>query len=302
MILEKLVQYLDPVRYINSLNQGDCYTWQEQVLLPEVSKLLLLAARQSGKSTIVAGLAAHMMKTRPGSLTVIIAPTKDQSEEMMIKIKLFIRHDRDIILSRSSQSEIEMESTGSRVLCLPGTEGSSRGYSSPALLIMDEVAWYRTGMDEEIYTAVTPMQTGVKEPKLILLTTPHGKTGKFWDLWDSKKNTKSWSKIMVIPTYGLSEDKSKLVKFDESMLDKEYMEKRGIKQYFSPRHTKEFLQDKLDDMPYQRFQQEFLCEFLEISGSLFDMDYLLQAFTDDVEPMFTGEPSEIESSQEALTL
>ncbi len=289
-VLKDLTTYLSPSRYVNSLFGGNnIYPFQTAVLAPEVEQLLLCCARQSGKSTIVCGLATFNFKTIPGSLTVIVAPTELQAKENLRKIKDFLRLDPDIRLKRSSASEVEMEGTGSRIICLPGTDNSTRGFSAPQLIIGDEVGFFKDGQDYRVWTAISPMQVGVVGAKVVMLTTPNGQNGLFWDLWDNKTNLDDWGKILVTPKYMLDESKTDLVDYKTTMTEKKYMDLRGIKHFLSTRHEYKFLKRKLGEMPYQQFEQEYLCKFLESGGSLFDMKFIMASFNEDITPLLTTE-------------
>ncbi len=67
---------------------------------------------------------------------------------------------------------------GSRIVSLPGTEGTVRGFSGVALLIVDEAS----RVDDALYHAVRPM-LAVSHGKLVLLSTPWGKRGFFYREW-----------------------------------------------------------------------------------------------------------------------
>ena len=64
----------DPSGYIDRI-WSDTYPWQKEALNPLHRNIMLNCARQSGKSTIVAGLALHTAKHKMNSLTLIFSPT-----------------------------------------------------------------------------------------------------------------------------------------------------------------------------------------------------------------------------------
>ncbi|HZZ80266.1 MAG TPA: terminase family protein [Gemmataceae bacterium] len=78
---------------------------------------------------------------------------------------------------------------GSRILSLPGTEKTVRGYSGVALLIIDEAA----RVDDALYRAVRPM-LAVSKGRLIALSTPFGKRGWFHDAWHSEE---PWQRLRI---------------------------------------------------------------------------------------------------------
>ena len=81
-------------------------------------------------------------------------------------------------------------SNGSRVVSLPGTAETVRGFSAPSLIIEDEAAFVADGL----YRAVRPM-LAVSGGRLILLTTPFGRRGHFFEAWED--GGEAWQRIEV---------------------------------------------------------------------------------------------------------
>jgi hypothetical protein len=77
----------------------------------------------------------------------------------------------------------------SRIVSLPSSEGTVRGFSGVSLLVVDEAAHLR----DELYYAVRPMLT-VTQGRLILLSTPHGGEGFFFKIWTKQKG---WLRIEI---------------------------------------------------------------------------------------------------------
>lgn len=77
----------------------------------------------------------------------------------------------------------------SRIIALPGSEKTIRGISAVTLLVLDEAAQ----IPDALYNAVRPM-LAVSKGRLILLSTPFGEQGFFYEAW-SKSH--SWEKIEV---------------------------------------------------------------------------------------------------------
>ena len=252
------------------------FDWQIDALSPvdTADRLLLLAARQSGKSTIVAGSTQHTAKYTPEALNLIICPAKDQSGEVMEKITVGISRDQELMddLLRDGVFMKEFRNM-SRIIALPGTERSVRGYSAPRTIILDEAA----RVLDPTYMAVRPMMTGTKT-NMIAMTTPFGKRGWFYRAWTTSKN---WRKIMVrIPWDPIDGSLVDSMPEDEY---KAYWAELGINAYYSPRHSKKQLQEDLDEMGDVWFRQEYCCEFLEEGGSLFSYADIIAAFEYEVD-------------------
>jgi hypothetical protein len=114
--------------------------WQAGVLRSDAQRMLLLASRQAGKSSVAAALALRTALLRPRSPVLLLSPSLRQSGELYRKVvDLFGALGRPMGVSAESALRLEL-SNGSRVVSLPGDEKNIRGFSGVALLIIDEAA------------------------------------------------------------------------------------------------------------------------------------------------------------------
>src|SRR5215467_13451550 len=60
--------------------------WQCEVLTSQASRLALLCARQTGKSSVCAALALATALHEPHSLTLLLSPSLRQSQELFQKV------------------------------------------------------------------------------------------------------------------------------------------------------------------------------------------------------------------------
>ena len=65
--------------------------WQEELLNSEDKQVILLCARQTGKSTISALIALHQTCYTPDSLSLVLSPSQRQSIETYRKIRDFYK-------------------------------------------------------------------------------------------------------------------------------------------------------------------------------------------------------------------
>lgn len=276
-LARNLAGTLDPAAYVRNLG-FDPFDWQQEALDPTLRRLVLLTARQSGKSTVVAGKTVYKAKYFPGSLILIICPAQDQSKELMKKVDTFMRLDPEIELVRDGAFEKEL-ANGSRIVALPGSERSVRGYSGPAMILIDEAA----RVLDETYRAARPMMVGA-DTELVLMSTPFGKRGFFHDAW---ANGRDWTKIEV--TVGFEVQGFDVVPASLSGgLYRWQQAARGISAYYSPRHDAAFLCSELDSLGEWWWRQEYRCEFLETAANVFSYDEIMRAVRDDVEPLLEG--------------
>ena len=231
--------------------------WQKKVLNwitasignEQGKNLILNCARQSGKSTISARAAHYVAETKPESLTILISPSQRQSSELFKKVKESMEAlPKPPVLSEDNQLSCQFKSNGSRILALPGSEKTIRGFSGADLIIEDEAS----RVDDELYMAIRPM-LAVSKGKLILMSTPFGKRGHFYEAWD--KGGEAWERVKVT-----AEE--------------------------NPRISKEFLEEERKAMGDWWFMQEYMCEFMDAIDSIFSYDKVMAALSDEIKPLF----------------
>ena len=150
--------------------------WQRDLLKSSSDRVLLNCCRQSGKSTMSAVIALHRALYHPGSLILCLAPALRQSQELFGKMLGFYRDlERPVLPQAERKLSLELDN-GSRIVTLPGTEKTIRGFSGAALLIVDEAS----RVADELYFAVRPM-LAVSGGSLMMLSTPYGKCGIFFE-------------------------------------------------------------------------------------------------------------------------
>lgn len=116
-------------------------------------------------------------------------------------------------------------SNGARVLSLPsGNPAGLRGYTAAATLI-DECAYI--DRPYEVYAAIVPTLTRDTDAELVIASTPAGKKGLFWDLWNTADDTwyKQSTTIEDAKAGGLDVDieQLKALTIDKEVFDMEYM-------------------------------------------------------------------------------
>lgn len=221
---------------------------QTNILRKGGKRLILNCSRQWGKSTVTAAKTIHNAYFRPGSLTVVVSPSGRQSGEFVRKAAEFLRR-LGIRPRGDGDNEISLLlPNGARVVGLPGTEGTVRGFSAVSLMVIDEAA----RVTNEQYNSLTPM-LAVGNGDLWLMSTPRGKSGFFWDMWS--QGGPAWMRVSVPASE-------------------------------CPRISPEFLEGERLSMGEMWFRQEYLCEFVDVERSLFDREVLMRAVRTDVRPLF----------------
>src|SRR4051794_16924060 len=127
--LEMLAAAMDPSLMMGAAGY-EPDGWQSDVLRSDARRVLLLCARQLGKSTCVAAKALHTALFDGGALVLLISPSLRQSSELYRKV-LTINDaiGRPVGASQESATSLALEN-GSRVVCLPGNPATVRGFSA----------------------------------------------------------------------------------------------------------------------------------------------------------------------------
>lgn len=274
-VAKLMLQRRDRAYYLETLGFRP-FAWQKEIANAKAKRLIINGARQIGKSTIVAMIPAHTARFFPGSLSMIGAPTENQAVETMRKVMAFIAMDRDYPpLKRNSTEEIELEN-GSRILVRSANSDTFRGYSMPRVIILDEAS----RVTDEAYTSgVRPMLTDNPDCELILISTPFGREGFFYEAFTG--NNAAWYRAEVRSPYQPVGEGSEMT-LEPYMQESEYiaeLAERGIRAWFSPRHMDyDFQLDQLSEMKLQQYLQEYCVNFVEKSGQVFKYDEIDDAF------------------------
>jgi hypothetical protein len=177
MLATDLAMALDPALVMEAAGLTPDH-WQREFLRSEATRQLLLCSRQSGKGLCAAVSAMHAALYAPPALVLLLSPSLRQSSELFRRV-LDIYGALDAASPRIDENSLRLELTnGSRIISLPGKEGTIRGFSGVSLLVVDEAA----RVDDGLYYAVRPM-LAVSGGRLVALTTPFGKRGFFHHEW-----------------------------------------------------------------------------------------------------------------------
>lgn len=221
---------LDPVAFARAVGV-DPDPPQSHVLRSSAPRILLNCTRQFGKSTVAALKGAHRALYLPNRLVLCVSPTDRQSAELFEKISHFVRR-APYAPKRVEDNKRSMRlSNGSRVVSLPGSADTIRGYSGPHLVIVDEAAF----CEDALFGAVGPMLV-VSRGDLVMLSTPYGKRGQFYEAWENGGDD---------------------------------FERISVPASQCARITGETLERERRTMPDWLFRQEYGCEFVETLDAVF---------------------------------
>lgn len=224
--------------------------WQADLLRSDDRQILLLCSRQAGKSTTSGVLAMHEAFHNAGSLTLVLSPSLRQSQELFRKVKDVYTALSPVGLPRTvEESGLRMElENGSRLIALPGTEETIRGFSGVDLLLVDEASRVK----DDLYQAIRPM-LAVSGGRIVLLTTPYGKRGFFFTEWTEGGD--AWKRVKITADQ-------------------------------CPRIDREWLERERKMIGDWWYQQEYMCQFVETDDQVFSYEDISSAINHDLQPLF----------------
>jgi hypothetical protein len=247
MLAKNLELRLDPAAIMERAGMPPD-PWQIRLLRSKAERTLLLCSRQSGKSTVTAAMALHEVVFHPKSLVLLLSPSLRQSQELFRKVTDFRnRLGEPIPVAEESALRVELKN-GSRIVALPGTEETVRGFSGVRLIIVDEAA----RVDDPLYFSIRPM-LAVSGGRMVCLTTPFGKRGFFYNEWTGDR---PWDRVKVTANE-------------------------------CPRISEKFLGEERASLGERWFLQEYCCSFEENEGGAFAYADIEAALDESITPIFT---------------
>ncbi len=246
-VADDLVYASDPVTWSKEVLGYHPDPWQEKLLRSRSRKIILNCSRQSGKSTTCAALGLHESIYRRPSFGLVIAPSQDQSAELMMKFDEFrgaVELPSDY-LSTDTKLAVKF-ANGNRFVARPGSEKTARSFSAVTLLLEDEAS----RVLDDLYNTVRPM-LAVSNGRHILMSTPFGKRGHFFRIWSEQRDLWEWYEIPA---------------------------------EMCPRITPEFLAAERRTNPW--FEQEYHCRFMEAEDQYFSNYTIQKMFDGNVKPLW----------------
>ena len=226
------------------------HAYQHELFHDDARFQFWLMARQTGKSfTASLKIADHAVAT--GQTWVCLSAGERQSKELMEKVKMHLEAlgiaasaiEEDFFDDAETKQLMIRLPNGARIIGLPANPDTARGFS--ANVFLDEFAFHRDS--EKIWRALYPTIT--RGYRLIIATTPQGKSNRAYRLWSSEDNgfSKHLIDIYAAVNGGLTLDPDEL--------------RRGI-----------------DDE--EAWQQEYLCQFIDEASAFLTYDLIAACESD----------------------
>jgi hypothetical protein len=217
--------------------------YQKDILETE-GNIAMRSGRQVGKSTVISILAAKEAVKSFKKTIMIISSVERQAYLLFDKTLQYLEENhKQMILggkNRPTKTRIRLKN-GSIIYCLPtGLSGQGiRGFTID-ILIADEAAF----IPDNVYAAVTPALAARKGARIILLSTPFGRSGYFARAFKDDTFTK----------FHISSEECERI-------------------------NKEFLAQEKARMTKLQYQQEYMGEFVDKLMQFFSDEIILKVMT-----------------------
>ena len=204
---------------------------------------LTVTARQMGKTTTVAAFILWYAIFHPAKECAILANKGAQAQEVMSRIRMMIEY-----LPFYMQPGIDVYNktkvifdNGSTMFSASTSSSSIRGHSV-ALLYIDEAAFIQRDM--EFYESTYPVISSGEKSRVIMTSTPKGKRGMFYKLYqESKDAINSYVNMTVTWKH-------------------------------HPKRNQKWKEETIRNTSAAQFAQEFDCSFIGSTGTLIESEIL----------------------------
>lgn len=236
----------DPVDLFRAAN-GEPDIWQADVLRSASPRILMNCSRQSGKSTVAAAIGVHEALAEAGALVLLLSPSLRQSSELFRKVlAVYASAGRPVVSEIENRLTLEL-ANGSRIVSLPGTEKTVRGFSGVRLLLVDEAS----RVEDTLYQSIRPM-LAVSGGRLVALSTPWGQRGWWHDAWISDE---PWLRVEVPAS-------------------------------MCPRISSTFLAEEWRSMGDLAYASEYECRFVDTEANAFNSEHIAAAIDTELQPLW----------------
>lgn len=198
-------------------------------------------SRQCGKSVLAEILLIEYL-TKQRLFSAYISPTFSLGRKVFKELVTLLEGSG--IIKSANASTLTIESVTGSILQFFSIEAYTaiRGNTISGILVMDEAAFYPDILPsgEDIWGSVIQPITKARKPKILVISTPRGKRGMFYNLFiKAQKKTKGYASITA------------------SIYDDELI-------------TQEEIEEIKNAIPERSFREEYMVEFLDSSLTFFD--------------------------------
>lgn len=251
---------MDTIR--KKIKQPRLTQYQRDFLEDPSLRIIALKSRQIGFSDAAALKVVNECHETPETGWLLASAGMRQAKELMRKVKRHIKvinaiarfYEEETIVDDQKISVEAVEfKNDSRIISVPANEDTIRSFSENVLL--DEFGFHRNG--KAIWSALAPAAATFGK-KIIILSTPNGAQGMFYDLWTKNDSFKKYK-----------------VTIEDAVAQGFPIDIEQIKKDFA-------------DVP-EAYEQEFMCIFLDGSMLWIPMELITDATAQWEIPIFRHE-------------
>ena len=204
---------------------------------------LTVTARQMGKTTSVATFILWFALFQADKECAILANKGAQAQEVVDRIRMMYEYLPFFLQTGATvYNKTKLVFDNRSIIFSAATSASSIRGHSVALLYIDEAAFIENDM--QFYESTYPVISSGQKSRVIMTSTPKGKRGMFYKLYNDGLEGKNDYKVIT-------------VKWDHH-----------------PNRGEKWRDQTLRNTSKQQFAQEFECSFLGSSGTLIDSECL----------------------------
>jgi hypothetical protein len=209
----------------------------ESILGSKAKHHVLVSSRQIGKTLMATNLLLYYAINSPGSYNVLVSPIFAQSKKCFLDLAKAAGQNNPLIESTNASELIMQFKNGSVIRMLSGeSKQNLRGFTVSGILVIDEAAF----LPEELWNEILMPTTVIRGQKVLFISTPNGF---------------NWFKTLY--DYGMSSDYPDFKSYRITSLDNPYM-------------NKDILEMAKLTLPEKAYLQEYLGQFTEGGGSVFE--------------------------------
>lgn len=175
------------------------YEAQREAILSilENKRTIVCASRQVGKSTLMTIVCLWNVIFKKDFQVAILANKEDQAKEILERIKLAYEELPNWLKAGVLEftKEVLKLKNGSKIFVSTTSESGIRG-KSVNLLFVDEFAHIQMQIADPFFKSVMPTISSSKSAKIVLISTPKGAIGKFYEIFSGAPKNK-WSAVRI---------------------------------------------------------------------------------------------------------
>ena len=182
------------------------YQKQKELLYQLVSenRNIVLASRQVGKTTCYTVFCMWLATLFSEKKIMICANKLQTAIEIMDRLRLAYDYLPKWLKPKKAvynKGEITF-SNKSSIRAFATSSSASRGFSG-SVVIIDEMAFIPKNIIDEFFASVMPVISSAKNSKAIIVSTPNGASGLYYEIWqqanstDASKNVEGWKPFRI---------------------------------------------------------------------------------------------------------